>query len=65
MQIRIAGADEQAGTWRVSGDTIITMFDKQPAEILIVKDVTSSNLKLFSPAPDERSVDLIMKFSKN
>ena len=65
IQIQVAGADEQSGIWRVSGDTVITMFDNQPAEILVVKDVTSNNLQLFSPALDERSVDLVMKMRKN
>ena len=65
IQIHVSGADEQSGSWSVSVDTIHTLFDNMPAEILIVKDVTSNSLKLFSPAPDERSVNLVMKFSKN
>jgi len=65
IQIHVPGTDEQFGTWRVTGDTIVTMFDNQPAEILIVKDVTSKNLTLYSPSPDDRLVDLIMKFGKN
>ena len=64
IQIKVAGADEQFGTWRVNGDTVTTMFDNQPAEILIVKAVTSNSLQLYSPALDERSVDLVMKMGK-
>ncbi|MCR5455748.1 MAG: hypothetical protein K6F33_12240 [Bacteroidales bacterium] len=65
IQVKVAGADDQqAGTWRLQTDTIITLFDNQPAEILIVKEVSSSSLTLFSPALDDHSVDLVMKFSK-
>ena len=65
IQIHVPGADEQFGTWRVTGDTIVTMFDNQPAEIMIVRDVTSKNLTLYSPSPGDRMVDLVMKFGKN
>jgi hypothetical protein len=41
------------------------MFDNQPAEIMIVRDVTSKNLTLYSPSPGDRMVDLVMKFGKN
>ena len=65
IQIHVPGTDEQFGTWRVTGDTVVTMFDNQPAEIMIVKDVTSKNLTLFSPSPGDRLVDLVMKLGKN
>lgn len=65
IQVKVAGSpDKQAGTWKVSNDTISTLFDNQPAEILIVKNITSNTLTLFSPALDEQSLDLVMKFSK-
>ncbi len=65
VQVKVAGSkDQQSGTWHVSNDTIVTLFDNQPAEILIVKDVSTNSLTLFSPALDERSVDLVMKFGK-
>lgn len=64
IQIHVQGADEQFGTWRVKGDSVITMFDNQPAEIMIVKDVSSSTLHLYSPAPDDRLVPLMMTLSK-
>ena len=64
IQIYVPGADEQFGTWRVTGDTIVTMFDNQPAEIMIVRDVTSKNLTLFVPSPGDRLPDLVMKFGK-
>ncbi|MBQ4406447.1 MAG: hypothetical protein II852_05485 [Bacteroidales bacterium] len=65
IQIHVPGVDVQYGTWRVTGDTIITLFDNQPAEIMIVKDITSKNLTLFIPSPGDRLVDLVMKFGKN
>lgn len=65
IHVHAAGSDEkQSGTWRVGGDTVYTFFDNQPAEILIVKDVSANKLQLFSPALDEHSVDLVMKFDK-
>ena len=64
IQIHVPGTDEQFGTWRVKGDSVITMFDNQPAEIMIVKDVSSKTLILYSPAPDERLVSLIMTLGK-
>ncbi len=65
IQIHAFDAEEiQTGTWRVSGDTIHTLFDNQPAEILIVKKITTSQLELFSPALDEKSVDLTLKLEK-
>ncbi|MBP5683115.1 MAG: hypothetical protein J6X05_07740 [Bacteroidales bacterium] len=65
IEIRVAGASAQTGAWRVMGDTVVTTFDNQPAEILIVKEITSNNVKIFSPAIDDRSVDLMMKLNKN
>ena len=65
LEIRVAGESAQTGAWRVMGDTVATSFDNQPAEILIVKEITSNNVKLFSPSIDDRSVDLMMTLKKD
>lgn len=65
IQVQMEDSNEkQSGTWRVSNDTVFTLFDNQPSEILIVKNISSSSLTLFSPALDEHSLDLTLKFNK-
>lgn len=53
------------GTWRVSGDTIIALFDNQTQETLIIREISSGSLKVFSPGSGENSEDMTLSLSKN
>lgn len=65
IKVHMVSADEvQTGTWTVKSDTIQTIFDNQPAEILVVESISSSSLVLLSPEIDENTPALRLKFAK-
>ncbi len=67
MAIRLGSNDNlnvNSGIWRMSGDTIFTVFDNYPSEILIVKSVNSGKLVLESKAVGSYGVSLVLELDK-
>lgn len=56
--------DSNNGTWTLRGDTIMTLFDNNPSESLVVHDISGSSLTIESLAIDSYGVNLILEFSK-
>lgn len=58
------GDEFTTGTWTLQGDTIRTLFDNNPSEDIIIRNVSSGSLELESMAIDATGVNLILEFSR-